>query len=310
MDVAALARRLRLFDYRAPSHGLDPAPAARAGPAAAHPPPRRPRLRHLDRRRGRRRGRRPQPRSPSSGSGSRPSTSTEAASTRPSRSASGARARWSSTARSATPAATAPTTTPTPRRSRRTPETPFCVYSASKAITAFVVHKLVERGQLALDDPRRQAHPRLRAQRQGAGSRSATCSPIAPACRTFRARRSPTSTCCPTATTSARPCATPSRSRRRAGCSPTTPSPAGSSSARSSTGSPARTSATVLAEEILDPLGFRWTNYGVARGGPRRGGDRLRHRPAARAAALEPADPRARACRSTSWSRRPTTRGS
>ena len=32
------------------------------------------------------------------------------------------------------------------------PETPFCIYSASKAITAMVVHKLAERGLLALDD--------------------------------------------------------------------------------------------------------------------------------------------------------------
>ena len=34
-----------------------------------------------------------------------------------------------------------------------TVDTPFCVYSASKAITAFVVHKLVERGLVGLDDP-------------------------------------------------------------------------------------------------------------------------------------------------------------
>ncbi len=34
-----------------------------------------------------------------------------------------------------------------------TPETPYCVYSASKAITAFVVHMLIERGVLDLDDP-------------------------------------------------------------------------------------------------------------------------------------------------------------
>ena len=32
------------------------------------------------------------------------------------------------------------------------PETPFCIYSASKAVTAMVVHKLAERGLLALDD--------------------------------------------------------------------------------------------------------------------------------------------------------------
>lgn len=34
-----------------------------------------------------------------------------------------------------------------------TVDTPFCVYSTSKAITAFVVHKLIERGLLGLDDP-------------------------------------------------------------------------------------------------------------------------------------------------------------
>ena len=33
------------------------------------------------------------------------------------------------------------------------PDTPLTVYSASKAITAFVVHKQIERGLLALDDP-------------------------------------------------------------------------------------------------------------------------------------------------------------
>jgi CubicO group peptidase (beta-lactamase class C family) len=34
-----------------------------------------------------------------------------------------------------------------------TPETPFVVYSAAKAITAFVVHKLIERGLIELDEP-------------------------------------------------------------------------------------------------------------------------------------------------------------
>ena len=34
-----------------------------------------------------------------------------------------------------------------------TPDTPFCVYSTSKAITAFVVHKLCEKGVLHLEDP-------------------------------------------------------------------------------------------------------------------------------------------------------------
>jgi CubicO group peptidase (beta-lactamase class C family) len=34
-----------------------------------------------------------------------------------------------------------------------TPGTPFCIYSGAKAITAFVTHKLAERGLVALDDP-------------------------------------------------------------------------------------------------------------------------------------------------------------
>jgi CubicO group peptidase (beta-lactamase class C family) len=40
-----------------------------------------------------------------------------------------------------------------------TPDTPFCVYSSSKAITAFVVHKLCERGVIGLDDPIAQHIP-------------------------------------------------------------------------------------------------------------------------------------------------------
>ncbi len=34
-----------------------------------------------------------------------------------------------------------------------TTETPFCIYSTSKAITAFVVHKQIEKGLIGLDDP-------------------------------------------------------------------------------------------------------------------------------------------------------------
>ncbi|MCB0924708.1 MAG: lipase LipE [Mycobacterium sp.] len=41
---------------------------------------------------------------------------------------------------------------PSAERVPVTPETPFCVFSAAKAITTTVVHMLVERGQFALDD--------------------------------------------------------------------------------------------------------------------------------------------------------------
>ncbi len=44
-------------------------------------------------------------------------------------------------------------------RTACTTETPFCVFSTSKAITAFVVHKLVERGLVDLHDPVAQHIP-------------------------------------------------------------------------------------------------------------------------------------------------------
>jgi CubicO group peptidase (beta-lactamase class C family) len=44
-----------------------------------------------------------------------------------------------------------------------TPRTPFLIYSGSKALTAFVVHVLVERGALALDDPVAKYIPRYAA---------------------------------------------------------------------------------------------------------------------------------------------------
>ena len=46
-----------------------------------------------------------------------------------------------------------PSDRPGAERIPATVETPFCVYSTSKAITAFVVHKLAERGVLDLHDP-------------------------------------------------------------------------------------------------------------------------------------------------------------
>src|SRR3990172_1784678 len=47
-----------------------------------------------------------------------------------------------------------------------TPETPFVIYSASKAITAMLVHKLDERRLLHLDDPVPRHPPGLRTPRK------------------------------------------------------------------------------------------------------------------------------------------------
>jgi CubicO group peptidase (beta-lactamase class C family) len=46
-----------------------------------------------------------------------------------------------------------PADPPEVEKTPATTETPFCVYSASKAITAFVVHRLIERGLVGLDEP-------------------------------------------------------------------------------------------------------------------------------------------------------------
>ena len=125
-------------------------------------------------------------------------------------------------------------------------------------------------------------------------SRSATCSPTAPACPTCRARRSTStgwataSSCCEILC-DAKPFAKPGRTLAYHAVS------GGfilGEVVHRVTGKDIR---QVLAEEILDPLGFRWTNYGVAAEDLDDGRPRLRHRPAAAAAALEPADARARA---------------
>ncbi len=145
-----------------------------------------------------------------------------------------------------------------------TPDTPMTVYSAAKGVTAFVAHKLVEKGLFAARRPGRQVHPGLREEQQGLDHDRPRALATAPGCPTcprealtprIRQRpRVPRPACF----------ATRSRLARQENSSPTTPSPAGSSSARSSIKSRARSIRDVLAEEFLDPLGFRWTNYGVA----------------------------------------------
>ena len=113
-----------------------------------------------------------------------------------------------------------------------TPETPFCVYSASKAITAMVVHILDERGALHIGDRVADHIPGVRRTRQGRRSRSRTCSPTAPASRGCPPARS-SSTTSRTASSSSRRSATSSPRCGRDGRWPTTRSRAGSSSARS-----------------------------------------------------------------------------
>ena len=143
-----------------------------------------------------------------------------------------------------------------------TPMTPFLIYSASKAVTAFVVHLLAERGALDIADRVCQHIPgydrhgkgeitigQVLAHRGGLPNFSGeTLDPDRLVDREFRVR----------ALCDARPFAKPGRLLAYNAV-------AGGyilgEIVHRVTGKDIR---TVLAEEILDPLGFRWTNYGVA----------------------------------------------
>ena len=141
-------------------------------------------------------------------------------------------------------------------------ETPFCIYSTSKAITAFVVHKLAERGLLGLDDPIAQHVPgyerhgkdeitigHVLAHRSGVPNlprEALSLDSIND--REYLAE----------ALSDARPFAKPGRLLAYHAVS------GGfilGEVVWRVTGKDIR---AVLAEEFLDPLGFRWTNYGVA----------------------------------------------
>jgi CubicO group peptidase (beta-lactamase class C family) len=143
-----------------------------------------------------------------------------------------------------------------------TPETPFVIYSAAKAITAFVVHLLAERGALHLDDPVAQhireydCHGKgeitighVLAHRAGVPNLPREALDLERATdRDFLVK-----TLC-----DARPFAAPGRLLAYHAVS------GGyilGEVVHRVTGKDIR---EVLREEILDPLGFRWTNYGVA----------------------------------------------
>jgi CubicO group peptidase (beta-lactamase class C family) len=143
-----------------------------------------------------------------------------------------------------------------------TPATPFVIYSASKAVTAFVVHMLHERGSLDISDRVCQHIPgydrhgkgeitigQVLAHRAGVPNFPREALDLDRALdREFQVR----------VLCDARPFAKPGRFLSYNAVS------GGyilGEIVHRVTGKDIR---TVLAEEILDPLGFRWTNYGVA----------------------------------------------
>jgi len=143
-----------------------------------------------------------------------------------------------------------------------TTQTPFCVYSAAKAITATVVHMLVERGYFALDDrvceylPSYTGHGKDRTTIRHVMTHSAGVP--------FPPRRRPDVTRADDSEY-AREKLGELRPLYRPGLvhiyHALTWGPLTREIVSAATGKNIR---DILATEILDPLGFRWTNYGVA----------------------------------------------
>ena len=143
-----------------------------------------------------------------------------------------------------------------------TPETPFTVYSASKAITAFVVHKQIERGLIGLDDPVAQHFPGY--ERHGKGEITIG-QVLAHRAGVPNLPREALSLeyvgdreYLVEALRDAKPFAAPGKRLAYHAIS------GGFILAEVVERVTGKTIRELLAEEFLDPLGFRWTNYGVA----------------------------------------------
>ena len=143
-----------------------------------------------------------------------------------------------------------------------TTQTPFCVYSAAKAITTTVVHMLVERGHFSLDDrvcdylPGYTSHGKDRTTIRHVVTHSAGV-PFATGPRPDL-RRMDDSEYAREMLGNLRPIYPPGLVHIYHGV---TWGPLIREIVSAATG---RNIREILATEILDPLGFRWTNYGVA----------------------------------------------
>jgi CubicO group peptidase (beta-lactamase class C family) len=147
-------------------------------------------------------------------------------------------------------------------RVRATVDTPFCVYSTSKAITAFVVHKLAERGVIGIDDPVADYIPGY----EKNGKHEITIGHVldhrAGVPNLPRSALDLDNLHDREYMTDVLVNATPfAKAGRYLAYHAVSGGFILGEVVRAATGKDIR---TVLAEEFLDPLGFRWTNYGVA----------------------------------------------
>jgi CubicO group peptidase (beta-lactamase class C family) len=142
-----------------------------------------------------------------------------------------------------------------------TTDTPFCVYSASKAMTAFLVHRQIERGLVALDEPVATYIPGYDRHGKDTITVGHVLShragvPNLPK-EAFDLARAGDRDWLTEILSDAKPFAKPGRFLAYHAIS------GGyilGEVVHQVTGKDIR---TVMAEEFLDPLGFRWNNYGV-----------------------------------------------
>ena len=157
----------------------------------------------------------------------------------------------------------APTDPPDTEKVRVTTDTPFCVYSAAKAITATVVHMLVERGHFSLDDrvceylPTYTSHGKDRTTIRHVMTHSAGV-PFATGPRPD-VTRADDHEYVQEMLGRLRPLYRPGSVHIYHAL---TWGPLMREIIYAATGKEIR---DILATEILDPLGFRWTNFGVAK---------------------------------------------
>ena len=156
----------------------------------------------------------------------------------------------------------APTDAPDAEKVGVTTQTPFCVYSAAKAITTTVVHMLVERGYFALEDrvcqylPTYTSHGKDRTTIRHVMTHSAGVPfPTGPR---PDVRRMDDSDYAREKLGELKPLYRPGLVHMYHAL---TWGPLVREIVSAATGKNIR---EILAAEILDPLGFRWTNYGVA----------------------------------------------
>jgi CubicO group peptidase (beta-lactamase class C family) len=157
----------------------------------------------------------------------------------------------------------APTDPPDTEKVPVTTDTPFCVYSAAKAITATVVHMLVERGHFSLDDrvceylPTYTSHGKDRTTIRHVMTHSAGV-PFATGPRPD-VTRADDHEYVQEMLGQLRPLYRPGSVHIYHAL---TWGPLMREIIYAATGKEIR---DILATEILDPLGFRWTNFGVAK---------------------------------------------